>query len=333
MTENQKKQQLKGDVQYVAISSNMLQPRGSEEEELDLIELWNAIVRGKWMIFSLTMLFAILSLFYALSLPNIYKSEALLAPAQSQQQGGMGGLASQFGGLASLAGVKIGTGGFDKTALAIEVLKSRGFFSQFLENHGILPDLMAAVDWSRSTNSLVYDDEVYIADSDEWIREAKFPKLPEPSMQEAKKEFDKLFKVAQSDDTGMIIISMEHLSPYIAKQWLDWLIEDINSVMKARDKEEAELSIKYLQSQITNTNIVEQKTLLYELIEEQAKTLMFAEVREEYVFKTIDPAMVPESKFKPKRTLIVVLGVMLGAILSLIFVLARYFSERFKAAT
>ena len=78
--------------------------------------------------------------------------------------------------------------------------------------------------------------------------------------------------------------------------WVDWLVEDINTDMKIRDKEEAERSIKYLQSQIANTNIVEQKTLLYQLIEEQAKTLMFAEVRDEYVFKTIDPALVPELK-------------------------------------
>lgn len=28
---------------------------------------------------------------------------------------------------------------------------------------------------------------------------------------------------------------------------------------------------------------------------------MFANVRDEYVFKMIDPALVPEEKFKPKR--------------------------------
>ena len=36
-------------------------------------------------------------------LPNIYKSEALLAPAEEAKLARMGGMASQLGGLASLA--------------------------------------------------------------------------------------------------------------------------------------------------------------------------------------------------------------------------------------
>ena len=146
-------------------------------------------------------------------------------------------------------------------------------------------------------------------------------------MQEAKIEFAKLFSVEQSKDSGMVTISFEHYSPYVAKQWVDWIIEDINLVMKVRDKEEAERSISYLQSQIVKTSIVEQKTLLYQLIEEQAKTLMFAEVRDEYVFKTIDPALVPEIKFKPTRPLIMLIGMFLGILLSVLFVLIKNFRK------
>ena len=39
---------------------------------------------------------------------------------------------------------------------------------------------------------------------------------------------------------------------------------------------------------------------------------MLAEVRPEYVFKTIDPAVVPEEKSKPSRALICALGYPLG---------------------
>ena len=147
-------------------------------------------------------------------------------------------------------------------------------------------------------------------------------------MQEAKKEFDTLFSVEQSVENGMVLISTDHYSPQVAKQWVDWLVQDINSEMKIRDKEEAESSIQYLQSQIEQTNIVEQKTLLYQLIEEQSKTLMFAEVRKEYVFKTIDSAQVSEQKFMPKRPLIVVAGCLAGGILGTLFVLVRYFLRR-----
>jgi LPS O-antigen subunit length determinant protein (WzzB/FepE family) len=53
-------------------------------------------------------------------------------------------------------------------------------------------------------------------------------------------------------------------------------------------------------------------------------------VRDEYVFKTIDPAIVPEQKFKPKRALICVLGVLLGGMLSVMIVLIRHFVSKSK---
>ena len=217
--------------------------------------------------------------------------------------------------------MNLGGGKTDKTALAIEILKSREFFAKFAEEHNILPDLMAVKEWDMPTNTIVYDEEVYLVDKDEWVREVKAPKKAKPSMQEAKKEFDSLITAEKNTESGMVSISVEHYSPRVAKQWVDWLVQDINSVMKIRDKEEALRSINYLQSQIVKTNIVEQKTLLYQLIEEQAKTLMFAEVRDEYVFKTIDPAIVPELKDKPKRAIVVILGVGIGGVVALSIVL------------
>ncbi len=313
-------------IRYVMVSPEQHQISNTDNE-IDLKELWDVIWRGKWIIVLTTILFAVASVFYALSLPNIYKSQVLLAPASSEDSGGLGSISGQLGGLASLAGINLGGAKADKTGLAIEILKSRKFARDFIQKRNLLPDLMAAEGWDASSNTVMYNPDVYDAKSNEWLREVKPPRQSKPSFQEAYVVFSALSNVTQDDTSGMISISVEHHSPYVAKQWVDWLVEDINAEMKARDKQEAERSIAYLQAKIAETNIVEQKTLLYQLIEEQAKTLMFAEVRDEYVFKTIDPALVPELKFKPKRALIVIIGLMLGGILSVIFVLIRYFSS------
>ena len=53
---------------------------------------------------------------------------------------------------------------------------------------------------------------------------------------------------------------------------------------------------------------------------------MLAQVRPEYVFKTIDPAVVPEEKSEPKRALICVLGTLLGGMLSVLIVLVRHYA-------
>ena len=304
-------------------------PQTASEDEIDLRELFSVIWQGKWLIIAITAVFAIGAVIFAIMQPNIYKSEALLAPASEEQGGGLSALAGQFGGLASMAGINLGGGGgVDKTQMAIEVMKSRQFTSQFIQKHNILPDLMAVDKWNMADDALIYDAELYNEQTKTWLREVKAPFKPEPSMQEAYKEFTKLVSVNSAKDTGMVTVSVEHLSPVIAQQWVTWLIEDINRVMKERDVDEANRSSQFLNKQIALTNVADIRSILYKLIEEQAKTIMFAEVRDEYVFKTIDPALVPEEKAGPKRALICVLGTLLGGMLAVMLVLIRHFVRK-----
>lgn len=309
--------------------ANMPMQNNIADDEIDLRELFTAIWQGKWIIIAITTLFAVASVFYAINQPNIYQSEALLAPAEQEQQGGLGALAGQFGGLASLAGVNLGaSGGVDKTQMALEVLKSRQFTSEFIQKHNVLPDLMAVKSWDRETNTIIYNELVYNKAEKKWLREVKAPFKAEPSMQEAYKVFSQLVSANTNTENGMVTIAVEHVSPYIAQQWVNWLILDINSTMKQRDVVEANKSTEFLMNQLENTKIADIRTVLYKLVEEQAKTIMFASVRDEYVFKTIDPAIVPEQKFKPKRALICVLGVLLGGIFSTLLVLIRHFIKK-----
>ncbi|WP_083708685.1 Wzz/FepE/Etk N-terminal domain-containing protein [Pseudoalteromonas sp. SK18] len=301
------------------------------DDEIDLRELFAVIWQGKWLIIAITALFAVASVVYAINQPNIYKSEALLAPAEQEGSGGLAGLAGQFGGLASLAGVNLGGGSSNKAQLAIEVLKSRQFTSDFIQKHNILPDLMAAESWNMQTNTVVYNSEIYDAQNNKWVREVKAPFKPKPSMQEAYKEFSKIISASTDKESGMVKIAIEHVSPYVAQQWVDWLIKDINQTMKQRDVLEAIKSTDFLTQQLEQTKIADIRAVLYKLVEEQTKTIMFAKVRDEYVFKTIDAALVPEEKFKPKRALICVLGVLLGGILSVMIVLIRHYVAKPRA--
>jgi uncharacterized protein involved in exopolysaccharide biosynthesis len=322
---NNNQANIKENNEYVQSHNNNI-----ADDEIDLRELFAVIWQGKWLIIAITALFAVASVVYAINQPNIYKSEALLAPAEQEGGGGLSALAGQFGGLASLAGVNLGGGSSNKAQLAIEVLKSRQFTSDFIQKHNILPDLMAAKTWNMQTNTIVYDNEIYDAENNKWVREVKAPFAPEPSMQEAYKEFSKIISANTDKETGMVKISIEHVSPYVAQQWVDWLIKDINKTMKQRDVLEAIKSTDFLTQQLEQTKIADIRAVLYKLVEEQTKTIMFAKVRDEYVFKTIDAALVPEEKFKPKRALIAILGTMLGGMLSVMIVLIRHYVAKDK---
>ena len=62
---------------------------GESEDEIDLRELFAALWRGKWWIVASTLVGAGIAVMVAISLPNIYRSEALLAPSVEQQGGGL----------------------------------------------------------------------------------------------------------------------------------------------------------------------------------------------------------------------------------------------------
>ena len=103
------------------------------------------------------------------------------------------------------------------------------------------------------------------------------------------------------------------------------VIKDLNNAIREQEIDEAESSIAYLRQQIEQTPLTELRKLFFNLIQSQTETMMLANVREEYVFKTIDPATIPEFKSEPKRALICILGTFLGGFLALIYVLGHHY--------
>ncbi|EOI6603623.1 Wzz/FepE/Etk N-terminal domain-containing protein [Vibrio parahaemolyticus] len=297
------------------------QPSALDSDEIDLRELFAAIWKGKWIIIAMTFVFAVGSVLYALSLPNIYKADALLAPTESSG-GGLSKMAGQLGGLAALAGVNLGGGQTSQTDLAVQVMKSRQFVDSFINKHDLLVPLLAAKDWDLATNQLVLDEEIYNHTTGEWLREPEGLRGSTPTAQEAFRVFsEEVLSVKQDKETGLYVVSVKHYSPYVAKQWVDWLIEDINKVMRERTIAETSQNLAYLNTQLRKTAVADMQSTFYKLIEEQTKSLMLAEVQEEFVFKIVDPAVIPELKDGPKRAIICVLGILLGGILGIGFVL------------
>jgi len=261
----------------------------------------------------------------ALLMPNIYRADTLLAPNEDQTGGGLSALAEQYGGLAALAGVDLTGKSDEKTTLGLAVLRSRKFISDFVERHDILVPLIAAKGWDRETGELIIDPDDYDVESKAWVRKVWYPRKVVPSMQEAYEKFiEDVLTVGQNSKTGYVTISVEHYSPYIAQQWVTWLVEDINETIMRKDVREAEQAIEYLNQQIKATSLAELKSVFSRLIEDQTKTIMLAAVTDEYLFKTVDPAVAPEKKTRPKRALIVILGAFVSAFLAILAAVALH---------
>jgi uncharacterized protein involved in exopolysaccharide biosynthesis len=180
---------------------------------------------------------------------------------------------------------------------------------------------MAVKGWDRATNTLEIEEDIFDTASNTWVRDVPAPRQAKPSVQETYTEFLKLINVQQDKKTNMVRVSVEYYSPYLAQQWATQLVADLNQYMREREAADATRSIAYLNSQVAQTNLADARSMLFSLIEEQTKTLMLANVRDGYVFSTVDPAVVPELKDKPKRSLIVAVALVLGGMLGVMLIL------------
>ncbi len=293
-----------------------------QDDEIDLRELFATLWAGKWIIILVTVLFAAGGVAYALYKPDIYQASALLAPAEGDSGGRLGG---QLGSLASLAGVNIGEDGSSNTVIAKEVLQSRAFLTDFIRRHELAAPLMAAHAWNIQQNEWVYYREVYNPETGEWGADEDGESLQPTNWDLVKKFRENHLSVSENEDNGMVTVSVKSLSPVAAKQWTEWLVKDINEHMRAQDIEEAEASISYLEAKLDETNIAGMQQVFYQLIESETRTVMLANAQREYVFKTVDPAVTPQEKNEPKRALIASIATMLGGILGVFTVFVRTF--------
>ena len=134
--------------------------------------------------------------------------------------------------------------------------------------------------------------------------------------------------VTQDKETGLVTLSIKHFSPFVAKDIASKLVEAINTKMRQNDISDAQRSIDYLNEALLKTNVADMQQVFYQLIEKQQQTKMLANVRDEYVLRIIDPPIVAEEKSGPKRAIICVLFVLLGAFFGVLVVLVKNFIRK-----
>jgi hypothetical protein len=296
-----------------------------DDDELNLKELFHVLFQGKWIIASVTAFISIFGVIYSLSLPNIYTSKALLSPVNpsSNISGALGG----YAGLASMAGVNLSSNPDDgNSAKALKKITSLSFFETNLIKHIFVPDLKAVKSWNPNSNVLTYDESIYRFDDKTWVDQ----EIPSP--QESFEAFKKHINLTEDKISGFITISIKHQSPFIAKQWVDLVIDEINAFYRQKDKLESEKAVDYINEQISMTGLSEVKQVLAQLQKEEIKKLTLVEANEYYVFDYIDPAAVMEKKSEPRRSVICIIFALLGGILSVLTVLIRYYFFGKKAS-
>jgi len=248
-----------------------------EEDEINLLDLFRIIWKSKWLILSITALSTGIAVAAAYLMPPIYRSEVLMAPVSEEQSGRLSSLAGQFGGLAAIAGINLGGDTASKEE-AVALLKSRALTEQFIKDEKLITVLFYK-DWDAKNKKWDVNNEDDI-----------------PTIRDAFKKFDEDVRSIKVDrKTGLVTLSIEWKNPKLSADWAGKLVARVNAQMRKRAIEDAEKSLAYLNKELKKTSAVEMHEAIYSLIEGQIKTIMLANVREEYSFKVIDPPAIPNN--------------------------------------
>ena len=302
------------------------QLNNSYDDEIDLSELFHVLWDKIFLIGAITSVFSLISIIFALMLPNIYQSKATMMAVE--QNSGMSGMVGRYSGMASLAGISLESKSGSKDQEAIARIKSFEFFSNnFLPNIK-LENLMAVKKWIQASNTLTYDTSDFNSESRQWVRKPKPPRSKIPTSQEAFEEFIEIMSVSKDKKTLLVTLSVKHKSPFIAQQWVEIMIDQIDQVMRDQDRRTATKSIEYLNSLAPTVNYEDIKKSLSALQQEQMKRLMMVEANDNYIFKVLDSPIAPELKSKPKRSLVVIWGTILGMVLSAVGVLVFNYTRK-----
>lgn len=263
------------------------------EEGIDIFVIWRVIRRYRISIAICTVICTLGAAIYCVLATPMFRAEATITEAHDSNLQGNSPIPGQLSGIASLAGFALGAGsGQSRDAQAI--LKSRRLAEQFIERYNIKDQLLARAGGSQTM----------------WHAVSFFRK--------------DVLNVDEDRKNGVTTISMYWSDPKEAAQWANDYIALSNEVIRNHAATDARRNIDFLTGQLKLTTSVEVQHALYNLVENETKTLMLAEGRADYAFWTIDPAVPPELKASPKTAILIVVGLVAGLFAGLLIAIARY---------
>ena len=289
-----------------ANQETMVQKNLTEEDEIDLRELFNTILKYKYKIAAFSFIVLLATFYYVLSIPNSYKSEVILAP-QGANKSVSGGLAS----LAGLAGVSLGGSDAKDPFIIMEAtLKDYEFNRYIVEKYELIEKL-------QNPQNLVFAlgfDGFY----------AQAEKSEEEVDQEARiyetiKNLSTVLSISSDKKSGLITLSAEHIDRFLAKELVDIYLKELIEKIKFNDMKEIDQQIKYYNKELVSTHDVSLKEQLSTSLSALMQKRVFSLANDYYFVSKVTDSRVAyiKEKTKPKRALILVVSLVTSLILGI----------------
>lgn len=266
-----------------------------KENEFNFVTYFWIAWDQKYLVLTLSLVAGAIATYLALTATPMFRAEVTVTEVHDNGMGGTGSLMGQLGGLASIAGLNMNGGGQEAERQA--VLVSRWLVETFVKRY----DLVSLMNGPKGPNSL-------------WSAVDRFRGT--------------VIEIHDDKLKGTTRITVEWRDPAVAARWANDFVALANELLRNRAIDESTRNVEYLNKQLSQTNVVEIQHAMSALIESETKKLMLAHGRLEYAFTVVDPAVAPEHRFSPRRTLMVLSGLFIGAFLGSLVAWARKAARR-----
>lgn len=255
----------------------------------------------------LTLVSVFITALITLFLKNEYRAEAaLVAPRASLQLGGQN-FSSGTGGnsISNILPSFISSGNYNpQIEYAIQIAESYGFLSKFIVENDLLPELLAFKNYNPSSGEITLKknaDQLRIKN----LFKDREVDYESNEVQDAVKVLRKKFSIYADIESTIVIAQFSYYSPYLARDLLEQLLNDISKTIAAKDVVNAERNVDYIAQKINSyPQSIITKTL-GSLLESNLTKMVLAQSDDEYAFSTIDAPILPLKKYWPSRTFIV----------------------------
>jgi uncharacterized protein involved in exopolysaccharide biosynthesis len=283
-------------------------PARNNSDELSLKDLLDDAWRAKWIVIAIVLVCTVGGGLFGVLREKTYEAAVTISPvseeAGSGRMGGLGALAAQYSGLASLAGISLPGSGSKQESVA--VLQSDLLTTSYIHDNDLLPTLFAK-QWDAGSKT--------------WKVTAPNKK---PTLWKGNQFFKKRVRSLVDDKkTGMVVMSIRWTDPQLASKWANDLVKLTNSYLRDKALRESERNIQFLSDQASKTTLVEARKAIYSLLEDEINKSMLARGREEYALKVIDPAIPPEKPASYGGLFLAIFGFAIGAFLAVFWIFGR----------
>lgn len=293
-----------------------------QEDEIDLRELWATIMKYKLEIIKFSAVVTFLAFIYALSIPNSYKSHTLLVPQEQPKSSLGGGLAA----LAGMTGMSLGGGSADAATSLETILKDFNFNKVVIEKHGLVERISSSaqeknlvfafgfggiyklLNGGNNTDSKTLDGQIY----------------------SAFKSLQGMLSISSDKKSGLITLAANANDRFLAKELVEIYLKELTAHLKQIEIKEVLKKIKFYKQELATTSDIQLKTQISGLLSSLVQKRVLSSSNEFYVVSQMIAPRVAHvtEKTKPKRSLIIVLAIILSFIIGVLGVFFKEFLNK-----